>query len=321
MSEDVVIPVENYGRHFGADKSPLIKAVRGVSPDVRRGGEIFGLAGESGSGKSTPAKAVTGLRRPTGGGTLFKGADVSEKRERRRHGDMIDRGMQVIFQDSAAAPNPRIRAADIITEPLAVDKVHRHDKAAPNGRVVELTARAGLDARFKTRRPGEISGGRRQRTAIARAPALEPELIVADEPAASLDVSIRAQIVNLFQKLQKERSFAFLFVARDLPMVLLISDRAGVMFAGRLAGLSSTGEIFQNPPRPRTRSLMSAVPSPDPACERAKKIRKLDPDNPRTDGIMAERGPGHFLPPWERAGPAGPPRSRQKPPRPPPPAT
>ncbi|MDR3230791.1 MAG: ATP-binding cassette domain-containing protein, partial [Synergistaceae bacterium] len=273
------------------------KAVRGVSFDLRRG-EAFGLVGESGCGKSTVARAIMGIYTPTSGEIYFKDNLVSNRQSYRKNRREIQRGMQIIFQDSAAALNQRMTVKEIVSEPLVINHICENRREL-DARVEELLTMVGLDSEYRGKCPPEISGGQRQRVAIARSIALEPEVIIADEPVASLDVSIQAQIVTLFQRLQRERGFTFLFIAHDLSMVHFLCDRVGVMYAGRLVEVAPTDRLFGDPRHPYTRSLLSATPSPDPASERSKKIVVYEPKSDTVgenqNAKMREISLGHFV--------------------------
>ncbi len=293
MNKQVLLSVRNYRQHFPVSASLTIRAVNGISFDLRKG-EIFGLVGESGCGKSTVARAVMGIYTPTEGEIYFKNYLISEKRSYREHKKDIQRNMQVIFQDSAAALNPRMRVSDIIAEPLVINRIYP-DKPRRRAEVDKLLTLVGLDTSYAGKFPGELSGGQRQRVAIARSIAVDPELIVADEPVASLDVSIQAQIISLFQHLQRQHDFSFLFIAHDLSMVRYLCDRVGVMYAGKLVELAPTEELFRNPLHPYTRTLLSAIPMPDPVYERSKKIIPHAPGTIDPDGAWSELSPGHFV--------------------------
>ena len=293
MKNPVLLSVRNYKQHFPINKSLTVHAVNGISFDLRKG-EIFGLVGESGCGKSTVARAIMGIYTPTEGEICFKDFLISEKRSYREHKKDIQRNMQVIFQDSAAALNPRMKVADIIAEPLVINRVYP-DKVRLRAEVDKLLTLVGLDTSYGNKFPAEISGGQRQRVAIARSIAVNPELIVADEPVASLDVSIQAQIVSLFQHLQRQHGFTFLFIAHDLSMVRYLCDRVGVMYEGRLVELAPAKELFGNPLHPYTRALLSASPVPDPVYERSKKIIPYTHETADLSGEWREILPEHFL--------------------------
>ena len=257
-------------RHVGD-----IKAVDGVSFDIYKG-ETLGLVGESGSGKTTVGRTMLRLYEPTGGQVIFDGMDLmslrgGELRELRRR-------MQMIFQDPYASLNPRMTVGSIIARPLEVHKVARGKKR--NERVQELLHIVGLNPYFVNRYPHEFSGGQRQRIGIARALALNPDLIVCDEPISSLDVSIQAQVVNLLEELQDQLGLTYLFIAHDLSMVRHISDRVAVMYLGKIMELADRDEIYLNPLHPYTRALMSAVPVPDPEVEEKRQQTILEGDIP-----------------------------------------
>ena len=285
--------VRNYVQHFTVTRTLTVRAVNGISFDVRKG-EIFGLVGESGCGKSTVARAIMGIHAPTAGEIYFKDFLLSEKHSYREHKKDIQRNMQVIFQDSAAALNPRMKIADSIAEPLVINRI-TPDRVRLRVEVEKLLGLVGLDTRYGNAFPGELSGGQRQRVAIARSIAVSPELIVADEPVASLDVSIQAQIISLFQHLQRQHHFSFLFIAHDLSMVRYLCDRVGVMYAGKLVELAPARELFAAPLHPYTRALLSAIPVPDPAYERSKTIIPYTRETADLNGEWREVSTGHFV--------------------------
>ncbi|GMV05113.1 MAG: hypothetical protein AMXMBFR53_13930 [Gemmatimonadota bacterium] len=252
-----------------------IRAVDGVTFDIHAG-ETLGLVGESGSGKSTTGRLVLNLETPTSGtvsfqGTALGGLGPEGMRRHRRH-------MQMIFQDPYASLNPRIRVGRTVGEPLRIHGVGSGEER--EARVAELLERVGLDPRAGARYPHEFSGGQRQRVGIARALATNPRLIVADEPISALDVSIQAQIVNLLDDLKEELGLTYLFIAHDLSMVRHISDRVAVLYLGRLVELGRTDDVFRQPLHPYTRALLSAIPVPDPARERARATAPLEGDVP-----------------------------------------
>ena len=242
--------------------------------------------GESGCGKSTVARMIAGIYKPTAGEIFFAGKSMAESRQLRQE-------IQLIFQDSAAALNPRMQVAEIILEPL---RIHGRDYkgAAARQNLRQMLAQVGLAKGYLEKLPGELSGGQRQRVAIARSLMLKPALLVADEPVASLDISIQAQIITLFQQLQQENGFSLLFIAHDLSVVRYISDRVGVMLQGKMVELAPTEELFIRPEHPYTRSLLSAIPVPDPLYERQKKILYYDTSLPLGEK-MVELRPGHWL--------------------------
>ncbi len=256
--------------------SKNIKAVDGVSLEIKRG-ETLGLVGESGCGKSTLGKAILRLTEPTAGGVVYNGTDLcslsrSEMRDQRKH-------LQMIFQDPYASLNPRMTVGSIIGEPIRTFGI---GQGSVDARVHELMETVGLSRRFAKRYPHEFSGGQRQRIGIARALAVDPEFIVADEPISALDVSIQAQIMNLMEKLQAEKQLTYLFISHDLRAVRHLSDRVAVMYLGRIVELADGKEIYRDPLMPYTQALISAVPVPDPEIEakRERIILKGDVPSP-----------------------------------------
>ncbi len=262
------------GGFFGSSKS--VKAVDGVSLEIKKG-ETLGLVGESGCGKSTLGKAILRLTEPTGGKVLYNGTDLaglpgSEMRRQRKH-------LQMIFQDPYASLNPRMTAGQIIAEPM---RAFGLGKGEVEPKVQELMETVGLSRRFVNKYPGEFSGGQRQRIGIARALAVEPEFIVADEPISALDVSIQAQIMNLLGRLQTEKQLTYLFISHDLRAVRHLADRVAVMYLGKIVELAPGREIYDDPLMPYTKALISAVPVADPEIEatRTRIILKGDVPSP-----------------------------------------
>lgn len=255
-----LLEVRNVKKYFPSGwRRPPVKAVDGVSFDVFPG-ETLGLVGESGCGKSTLARLIVRLLTPSEGYIRFDGQDVVTARGHRLR--QLRRNMQMIFQDPYSSLNPRLTVRDIIAEPLVVHGMARG--ALLDRRVCELLEVVGLRADHSRRYPHEFSGGQRQRIVIARALALEPRLLVCDEPVSALDVSIQAQILNLLQDLQDRLGLTYIFIAHDLAVVQNISDRVGVMYLGQLVELASADELFEKPLHPYTQALISAVPVPDP---------------------------------------------------------
>jgi oligopeptide transport system ATP-binding protein len=259
----------------GTSGQRIVKAVDGVSLDIQRG-ETVGLVGESGCGKSTLGRAILRLTEPTGGQVLYHERDLAhlsgrEMREQRRH-------LQIIFQDPYASLNPRMTVGQIVGEPLETFRLARG--AAAEKRVQELLETVGLSPRFIKRYPHEFSGGQRQRIGIARALAVDPDFIVADEPISALDVSIQAQIMNLLEKLQKEKQLTYLFISHDLRAIRHLSSRVAVMYLGKLVEIAEAATIYQEPLMPYTKALISAVPVPDPVIEATRQRIVLEGDVP-----------------------------------------
>jgi oligopeptide transport system ATP-binding protein len=252
-----------------------VKAVDGVSFDIRRG-ETFGLVGESGCGKTTVARALLKLLVPTGGSIEFDGKDIANLDAQGLQ--FFRRRVQSVFQDPFSSLNPRMRVRDIVGEPLVIHLSLRGQ--ALQTRVDELLTLCGLSPAFAERFPHEMSGGQRQRVGIARALALEPDLIVCDEAVSALDVSIQAQIVNLLARLQAELGLTYLFIGHDLSVVRHLCDRVGVMYLGKLVEETSAQTLFDNPAHPYTRALIDAVPVPDPQVERARQYKPLEGEIP-----------------------------------------
>ncbi len=278
MDTEMMVELHHVKEYFRIHDQLTIRAVDDISFGIRKG-EVFGLVGESGCGKSTVARLISGIYRPTEGEVLFHGNPKKE--------------MQMIFQDSAASLNPRMTVEQIILEPLWIQG-RKREAASFRQRLEALLEEVGLSVDFLGKYPGALSGGQRQRVAIARSLLLQPGLIVADEPIASLDISIQAQIVTLLQRLQKENRFSLLFIAHDLSVVRLISHRVGVMLQGKLVELADTEELFRHPMHPYTKALLSAIPIPDPVLERQKTIQEYDTSQPLGE-TMTERAPGHFV--------------------------
>ena len=247
-------------------KPGVIRAVDGVSFAVRPG-ETFGLVGESGCGKSTTARAVLNLVRPTGGEVAWEGRRIDGLDERPMR--PFRRQMQMIFQDPFASLNPRMTVGRIVAEPMKIFNLHPSQRRRLE--VMRLLDLVGLNPRFLNRYPHEFSGGQRQRIGIARALAVEPKLILCDEPVSALDVSIQAQVINLLVELKDRLGLAYVFIAHDLSVVRHISDVVGVMYLGRLVEVSQSEALYRNPRHPYTKALLSAVPVPDPVEERRRE--------------------------------------------------
>jgi len=280
---DLRVEFTNRGGLF--EKPSVLRAVDGVSFDLHRG-ETLGLVGESGCGKSTTARAILRLLRASSGSAEI---DLGTATEKPRWNDILqaDRGelrglrqhIQLVFQDPYASLNPRMTVGDIIGEPMAVYRLHG-SRAARRRRVQELMEEVGLDPTFIRRYPHEFSGGQRQRIGIARALALDPRVIICDEPVSALDVSIQSQVLNLLVDLQKRRELSFVFIAHDLSVVKRVSHRVAVMYLGKIVELAPYDEIYRNPLHPYTRALLSAVPIPDPQVEARRQRILLSGDMP-----------------------------------------
>lgn len=292
MDTDMIIELRDVKQYFRINDRMTIKAIDGISFGIQRG-EVFGLVGETGCGKSTVARVISGIYQPTEGEVLFQGERISGQHHSKVQARNLQHEMQLIFQDSAASLNPRMTVEQIILEPLRIQG-RKNARTDGKDRLESLMHDVGMSTSFLSKRPGELSGGQRQRVAIARSLILNPKLIVADEPIASLDISIQAQIMTLFQRLQRENGFSFLFIAHDLSVVRFISDRIGVMLHGKLVEIAPTEELFSNPIHPYTQALLSAIPIPDPIFERRKTIQYYDTRTP-LGAAMVEHSPGHLV--------------------------
>ena len=279
-----LLRVENLQQFFRVSRSYTVKAVNGVSFSIYPG-ETYGLVGESGSGKTTIGRSIIRLYDPTGGKITFNGKDITGKMDPDTRA-MLRNDMQMIFQDPMASLNPRKKIADIIGEGLDIH--HRcASKSDRADQISEMLKKVGLSPEHASRYPHQFSGGQRQRVGIARALIMNPKLIIADECISALDVSIQAQVVNLMKDIQDETGCAYLFIAHDLSMVKYISDRIGVLHLGYMVETGSKAEIFSNPVHPYTKSLLSAIPHPDPEVE---KKRKSIPYDYASSGIDYAKG-------------------------------
>lgn len=272
MSEPL-LKVENLRQYFPVSRQFIVKAVNGVSFEVYPG-ETYGLVGESGSGKTTIGRSIIRLYDPTDGRITFNGREISGKLSADTR-KMLRAEMQMIFQDPMASLNPRKKVEDIIGEGL---DIHRtcHSKAERSALIAEMLKKVGLSPEHASRYPHQFSGGQRQRVGIARALIMQPKLIIADECISALDVSIQAQVVNLMKDIQQETGCAYLFIAHDLSMVKYISDRIGVLHLGYMVEAGTKEEIFSHPVHPYTKSLLSAIPHPNPEVEKRRKSITYD---------------------------------------------
>ena len=298
---DTLVQVEHLQQYFPAGgygkNKKYIQAVDDVSFTIERG-ETLGLVGESGCGKTTTGRTLLRLYEPTGGRFVYDGETVFDV-EKKIFAPMLPyrKKMQIVFQDPYASLDPRMTVGDIVGEPidihhLASSKQERYDM------IIEMLRRVGLNSEHANRYPHEFSGGQRQRVGIARALAVHPEFIVCDEPISALDVSIRAQVLNLLGELQKKRALTYLFISHDLSVMRFICDRIAVIHLGHLVELAETEKLFRHPLHPYTRALLSAVPQPDPISEKHKVLTVYDPsmhDYSVDKPVWTEIEPGHFV--------------------------
>ena len=317
---DTLLEVKNLKQYFpvraGLMKTIPLKAVDDVSFTIGRG-ETLGLVGESGCGKTTVGRTILRLYEPTGGEILFDGEPVTAKNITH-----MRKQMQMVFQDPYSSLDPRMTVEDIIGEPLDVHKLYANRKERRE-KILELMATVGLNAEHATRYAHEFSGGQRQRIGIARALAVNPKFIVCDEPVSALDVSIQAQVINMFEELQEKLGVAYLFIAHDLLVVRHISKRIAVMYLGKIIEIADADELNENPQHPYTQSLLSAVPIPDPDITRARQRIVLEGDVPsplnmptgcsfrtrcryateqcaKEGPALTDRGDGHFVACWNK---------------------
>jgi oligopeptide transport system ATP-binding protein len=287
-----LLEVSNLSKDFVRDRGlfgrgTTVRAVDGVSFAIVEG-ETFGLVGESGSGKTTTGRCILRLIEPTSGEVRFKGEDVLQFSAARMR--QARRGMQIVFQDPYSSLNPRMRVGAIVEEPLIIHKTGA--KAARRARVEELFRLVGLDPAHLTRYPHQFSGGQRQRIGLARALALNPSFLIADEPVSALDVSVQAQVVNLLMDLQQQLKLTYLFIAHDLRLVRHICTRVAVMYLGRIVEMGVTERLFESPAHPYTRALLSAIPTPAPHARRERLV--LDPASFDRAAALREVAEGHW---------------------------
>ncbi len=290
MADNTLLKVKGLKMHFPIEEGIVIKkkvgairAIDGIDLEIESG-ETLGLVGESGCGKSTTARCIAQLHKPTAGEVLYNGVDLVKASEHQLL--QARKGIQMVFQDPYASLNPRMTAGNIIAEPMIIYRQRRMLDISKKGiadRVEDLMEKVGLNRHFKNRYPHEFSGGQRQRIGVARALALNPKLILADEPVSALDVSIQSQILNLLDDLQKEFDLTFLFIAHDLAVIQHISTRVAVMYLGKIVEIAKSEDLYKKPMHPYTEALMSAVPIPDPDVERTRKRIILSGDVPSPD--------------------------------------
>ena len=284
-----LLHVENLKQHFRINRKQVTKAVDGISFDIYQG-ETYGLVGESGSGKSTTGRAIIRLYDPTDGKIIFDGHDISGKLKKEDE-TYLRTNMAMIFQDPMACLNPRKKVKEIIAEGLEIHHLCK-SQAEIDEKVNNILDKVGLSREQATRFPHQFSGGQRQRVGIARALVMNPKLVIADECISALDVSIQAQVVNLMKDLQDELGTTYLFIAHDLSMVKYISDRIGVMHLGYIVETGTTDEIFANPIHPYTKSLLSAIPHPNPIVEKKRIALTYNKDE---QGVDYSAGHEHIL--------------------------
>ncbi|HHC9353484.1 TPA: ABC transporter ATP-binding protein [Staphylococcus aureus] len=275
MNNNVLVEIKNLTKIFNKNKNNEIKAIDDVSININKG-EALGIVGESGCGKSTFGKSIIRLLEVPEETIFFEGKDIN-KITSRRDSLNLNKRIQMIFQDPYASLNPRLKVMDIVGEGIDIHKL-AENKAERNEKIYKLLELVGLNKEHANRYPHEFSGGQRQRIGIARALSVEPDLIIADEPISALDVSIQAQIINIIKKLQKERNTTLLFIAHDLSMVKYVSDRIAVMHKGKTVEIASSERLYQNPLHNYTKSLISAIPQPDPQYER-ERVREIYKDS------------------------------------------
>ncbi|CUN50063.1 MULTISPECIES: ATP-binding cassette domain-containing protein [Clostridium] len=298
MNKEKLLEIKSLKQYFTLNNNKIIKAIDDVSLDIYKG-EFLGLIGESGSGKSTLGKSIVGINKITGGEIKYDGITISDKKSKRIKREIISKKIQFIFQDSTSCLNSRMTVKDIIEEPMKLQKLYKSKKEREKV-VYDLLDVVGLDRSSINKYPYDLSGGQRQRVGIARAISTKPEFIIADEPIASLDVSMQAQIINLFKKIKKNNNLTFLFISHDLSMVRYISDRIAVIYKGKIVEVAPTDELYSNPIHPYTKMLIAANLQEDNSSNKKDGFKNKDYDikyneNYNEDAKWIEVSKEHFV--------------------------
>ena len=298
MNKEKLLEIKSLKQYFTLNNNKIIKAIDDVSLDIYKG-EFLGLIGESGSGKSTLGKSIVGINKITGGEIKYDGITISDKKSKRIKREIISKKIQFIFQDSTSCLNSRMTLKDIIEEPMKLQKLYKSKKEREKV-VYDLLDVVGLDRSSINKYPYDLSGGQRQRVGIARAISTRPEFIIADEPIASLDVSMQAQIINLFKKIKKNNNLTFLFISHDLSMVRYISDRIAVIYKGKIVEVAPTDELYSNPIHPYTKMLIAANLQEDNSSNKKDGFKNKDYDikyneNYNEDAKWIEVSKEHFV--------------------------
>lgn len=298
MNREKLLEIKNLKQYFTLNNKKIVKAIDDVSLDIYKG-EFLGLIGESGSGKSTLGKSIVGINKITGGEIKYDGITISDKKSKRINREIISKKIQFIFQDSTSCLNSRMTVKDIIEEPMKLQKLYKSKKDREKV-VYDLLDLVGLDRSSINKYPYDLSGGQRQRVGIARAISTRPEFIIADEPIASLDVSMQAQIINLFKKIKKNNNLTFLFISHDLSMVRYISDRIAVIYKGKIVEVAPTDELYSNPIHPYTKMLIAANLQEDNSSNKKDGFKNKDYDikyneNYNEDAKWIEVSKEHFV--------------------------
>ena len=298
MNKEKLLEIKSLKQYFTLNNNKIIKAIDDVSLDIYKG-EFLGLIGESGSGKSTLGKSIVGINKITGGEIKYDGITISDKKSKRIKREIISKKIQFIFQDSTSCLNSRMTVKDIIEEPMKLQKLYKSKKEREKV-VYDLLDVVGLDRSSINKYPYDLSGGQRQRVGIARAISTKPEFIIADEPIASLDVSMQAQIINLFKKIKKNNNLTFLFISHDLSMVRYISDRIAVIYKGKIVEVAPTDELYSNPIHPYTKMLIAANLQEDNSSNKKDGFKNKDynikyNENYNEDAKWIEVSKEHFV--------------------------